>query len=152
MHLFFWLNQHKKSYGGFNMMRFFLKTRRKKCRGLAILLSDFGYLGHVTWEIIAFWTSHLIPNLRWPYLDICSFFEENGCFQTIIFLSITSSVHVYNQSSTSIICGAHIMEWVIAFPITSFVLSITANSVTLLWAIRALASCDVDIDLSRHVY
>ena len=46
------------------MMRFFLKTRRKKCRGLAILLSDFGYLGHVTWEIIAFFTSHLIPSLR----------------------------------------------------------------------------------------
>ena len=46
------------------MMRFFLKTRRKKFRGLAILLSDFGYLGHVTWEIIAFGTSHLIPSLR----------------------------------------------------------------------------------------
>ena len=74
------------------MMRFFLKTRRKKCRGLAILLSDFGYLGHVTWEIIAFGTSHLIPSLSGPYLDICSFFEENVCFQTIIFLSITSSV------------------------------------------------------------
>ena len=55
-------------------MKFFLKTGQKKCCGLAILLSDFGYLGPVTCEIIAFWTSHLIPNLRWPYLDICSFF------------------------------------------------------------------------------
>ena len=56
------------------MMRFFLKTRRKKCRGLAILLSDFGYLGHVTWQIIAFVTSHLIPTRIRTYLDICSFF------------------------------------------------------------------------------
>ena len=64
MPLFFGLDQHKKSYEGFNMMKFFLKTGQKKCRGLAILLSDFGYLGPVTCEIIAFWTSPLIPNLR----------------------------------------------------------------------------------------
>ena len=71
------------------MMRFFLKTRRKKCRGLAILLSDFGYLGHVTCEIIAFFTSHLIPRRIRTFLGIGSFFEENSCFQTIIFLSTT---------------------------------------------------------------
>ena len=66
------------------MMRFFLKTRRKKCRGLAILLSDFAYLGHVTCEIIAFFTSHLIPTRIRTYLDICSFFLK---IQHIIFLS-----------------------------------------------------------------
>ena len=56
------------------MMRFFLKTRRKKCRGLAILLSDFAYLGHVTCEIIAFFTSHLIPRRIRTFLGIGSFF------------------------------------------------------------------------------
>ena len=56
------------------MMRFFLKTRRKKCHGLAILLSDFAYLGHVTCKIIAFFTSHLIPRQIRTFLGIGSFF------------------------------------------------------------------------------
>ena len=56
---------------------------KKRCHGLAISLSNFGYLGHVTWEIIAFGTSHLIPSLRWPYLVICFFFLK---IQHIIFL------------------------------------------------------------------
>ena len=47
---------------------------RKRCRGLAILLTDFGYLGHVRSKFMLLGTSTLIPSLSRPCLNFGSIF------------------------------------------------------------------------------
>ena len=66
------------------LMNFFLKMGEKRCHGLAISLSNFGYLGHVTYKIYGIWD---FPFDSQPPLTIFRHLLFFRNIQTIIFLS-----------------------------------------------------------------
>jgi len=69
------------------MMQFFSKTYQKRCRGLAICLSDIDHSEHLRSKLWLFFMSVLIFRRGQALFRFGSIFLENSCFQTIIFLS-----------------------------------------------------------------